>query len=370
MKKISLLIILISSLLLGSCSNGNSTNKDDYVTVIDLLDRNVDIKKDVEKVCITFNLEEYLAIGGSKANDKIVGWSFSYLKGRREDAYNAYTIAYPSLLEKNDIGYGENISIEAIISLSPDVIFASKSADYSYFESKLTLLEKAHIAIVFVDYHTDTIETITKSNALIGKILNEEERASEISKYYSNKVSPILEKAKSIKEEDRPKVYMEFSKGKDTYGNTWGKKMWGSLIEQVGGNNIAYNVSDANSFYMAKEAIISENPDIIIFTGALQNGLSDNIVLGYNQDDTLAKINLESYLSRDGWSNLSAIKNRQLYALYHDLSRHIFDFAGIMYLAKIIQPDLFKDLDPLADLKEFFHLYMPLELNGTFFVSL
>ena len=328
------------------------------------------LKKNVSKICISFNLEEYLAIGGEGAVDKIVGWSFSYLKGRRQDAYDAYTTAYPSLLEKTDIGYGASLNIETILSLSPDVVLASSSADYTYYESKLSVLEKAGIPVVFFDYHTDTMTSIRKSNEILGEVLNQEERAKEISDYYDSKVSPILEKAKGIKDEDRPSVYMEFSKGKDNYGNTWSKKMWGSLIQQVGGKNIAYDISDSNSFDMSKEAIIKENPDIIIFTGALQSGLSGNVVLGYNQDEKKAKENLETYLYRSEWKNLSAVQNRNLSAVYHDLSRHIFDFAGIEFLAKKIQPELFSSLDPLKDLKEFFSLYMPFELEGCFMVEL
>ena len=371
MIKNKFILLLTSTFLLFSCKNTSvKTNSVDTQTITDSRNRTVEVKKNVSKVCITFNLEEYFAIGGSEAVDKIVGWSHSYFKGRREDAYSAYTKAYPSLLTKTDIGYSSNINVETIISLNPDVVLASSSADYSYFESKLSLLEKANISVVFFDYHTDTIETIKKSNEILGKVLNKEERASEISNYYENKVSPILEKAKDIKDEDKPNVYMEFSKGKDTYGNTWSKKMWGSLIEQVGGKNIAYDIFDANSVDMAKEAIIKYNPDIIILTGVLQSGLTDNVVLGYNQDEEKAKKNLESYLERSEWKNINAVVNRNLSAVYHDLSRHIFDFAGIEFLAKKIQPEVFSYLNPMEDLKEFFSLYMPFSIEGCFMVEL
>lgn len=371
MHRIKLILPLALSFLLFSCNSTISGSAStETQTITDCKNRTVEVKKDISKVCITFNLEEYFAIGGDEAVGKIVGWSHSYLKGRRNDAYEAYTTAYPSLPEKTDIGYSSNINIETIISLEPDVVLASSSADYSYFESKLSILEKADISVVFFDYHTDTIESVRKSNEILGKVLNKEERAKEISDYYESKVSPIFSKAKDIKDEDKPNVYMEFSKGKNTYGNTWSKKMWGSLIQQVGGKNIAYDISDASSVDMAKEAIIKYNPDIIILTGALQTGLVDNVVLGYNQDEAKAKKNLESYLERSEWQSVNAVINRNLSAVYHDLSRHIFDFAGVEFLAKKIQPTIFADLDPMKDLKEFFSLYMPFELQGCFMVEL
>ncbi len=372
MKRFNLILIsILSFATLFSCSN-NSSNAEriEYQTIIDAKNRSVQVKKEVNNICITFNIEEYFAIYGDNADTKLVGWSHSYLYGRRNDAYGAYTKAYPSLVTLPDIGYGANINVESILSLNPDVVISSLSADYSYLEPHLSLLEKANIPVIFVDYHTDTIESIKASNSILGKLLNRENRAKEISSFYESKVSPIFEKAKTIDDIDKPNVYMEFSKGKDTYGNTWSNKMWGSLIQQVGGNNIAYNIADATSIDMAKEAIIKYNPDVIILTGTLQSGLQDNVVLGYNQDEEKAKVNLASYLERSEWKDINAVKNRNLSAVYHDLSRHIFDFAGVEFLAKKIQPTIFKDLDPMKDLKEFFSKYMPFEIEGCFTVEL
>lgn len=36
-------------------------------------------------------------------------------------------------------------------------------------------------------------------------------------------------------------------------------------------------------------------------------------------------------------------------------------------MAKILWPEEFADLDPQADLEEFFELYMPVEYSGIFF---
>lgn len=364
-------LFLLPLLLLTSCNQTSiSKPQEEMMTIIDMKERTVELKKDIERICITFNIEEYLAIGGKGSEDKIVGFSHSYWKGRRNDAYDAYLSSLPSLKDKTDIGYAATLNVETIINTRPDVVLASKAADYTYLENNLGLLEKAKIPVVFFDYHTDTKETIRKSNEILGKILHQEKRAEEISDYYDSKVTPIFEKAKTIKSEERPSVYMEFSKGKGVYGNTWSNKMWGSLIEQVGGNNIAKDISDANSVDMAKEAIIAKNPDLIVLSGCLQSGLSGNVILGYNQKEEIAKKNLESYLTREEWKTLPAVRNRNLKAVYHDLSRHVFDFAGVMFLAKACQPEIFKDLDPLTDLKDFFKTYMPFELQGTFMVEL
>ena len=64
------------------------------------------------------------------------------------------------------------------------------------------------------------------------------------------------------------------------------------------------------------------------------------------------------------------MKDNNFGALYHDLSRHIFDFAGAQFLAKQIQPDIFADMDPEANLTEFFERFMPVDLDGVWTLSL
>ena len=48
----------------------------------------------------------------------------------------------------------------------------------------------------------------------------------------------------------------------------------------------------------------------------------------------------------------------------------IFDFAGAQFMAKMIHPELFADLEPEENLAEFFELYMPTELKGAWTVCL
>ncbi len=369
MKKKATLLLLTSLLLMPSCGLDDSS-KVQRVAIEDFKGREVYLKQNIERVCISFNLEEYMAIGGNSAMDKIVGWSHKYWVDRREDALSAYSAIYPDLLKVDDIGYNDTISVEKIISLNPDVVLMSASVNYSYMEDKLSLLEAANIPVVFFDYHIDTKESIRKSNSILGQVLGQEERAEEISDFYDRKVDAVFNLTKDIKQEDRPNVYMEFSKGKDEYGNTWSKKMWGSLIGQCGGRNVAYDVSDANSVELAKEAIIANDPDVIIFTGALQKNLTNNIALGYHQEEKKAKEMLATYLQREEWQSVKAVKEERLSAIYHDLSRHVFDFAGVEFLAKQIQPELFTTLDPYQDLQEFFEKFMPLSLEGCFMVTL
>ena len=339
--------------------------------VTDVLDRTITLPEDVEKVVVTFNLEEYLAVTGEEGIDKLVGFSHDYWKGRREDAWKTYVTKFPQIQELPDVGYNDTISVESIISLDPDVVLMSAPVNYDYIEPELDKFAEAGIEVAFENYHKQTVEMHRSSTELIGEIMGQEERAKEISDFYEDQVKLIEERISGLEENaERPKVYMEYSIAPNTYGNSWADKMWGALIPQCGGINIAAGLSDGNSVEVAPEQVIASNPDLIVFTGCLVDDNNENIVVGYGADREKALERLQAYKEREGWSGLNAVKNDRMAVLYHDLSRHIFDFAGTQMLAKLCQPELFADVDPEENLRTFFEKYMPVELEGVWMVSL
>lgn len=339
--------------------------------VTDVLDRTITLPEDVEKVVVTFNLEEYLAVTGEEGIDKLVGFSHDYWKGRREDAWKTYVTKFPQIQELPDVGYNDTISVESIISLDPDVVLMSAPVNYDYIEPELDKFAEAGIEVAFVNYHKQTVEMHRSSTELIGEIMGQEERAKETSDFYEDQVKLIEERISGLEENaERPKVYMEYSIAPNTYGNSWADKMWGALIPQCGGINIAAGLSDGNSVEVAPEQVIASNPDLIVFTGCLVDDNNENIVVGYGADREKALERLQAYQEREGWSGLNAVKNDRMAVLYHDLSRHIFDFAGTQMLAKLCQPELFADVDPEENLRTFFEKYMPVELEGVWMVSL
>ena len=206
------------------------------IEVTDMRGRTVLIPADVQRVVVTFNLEEYFAVAGEAGIDKLAGYSHAYWEGRREDAWEAFTAKYPQLREIADVGYNDGINVETIISLAPDVVIMSAPVNYTFIESSLDNLSAAGIAVVFIDYHTQTVETHGESTRIIGKVMGQEARAEEIASFYADQMALIAERLSTLPENaEKPKVYMEFSRGVGTYGNTWSERMWGALIRECGG---------------------------------------------------------------------------------------------------------------------------------------
>jgi len=92
--------------------------------------------------------------------------------------------------------------------------------------------------------------------------------------------------------------------------------------------------------------------------------------LGYIANPEESKDLLMNFTKRPGWENLNAVKNNRVYSINHGLSRDIWDFVPIQYLAKTFYPDEFKDLDPLESFKEFHKRFLPVEYSGVWMMSL
>lgn len=376
--KNSILAILMSIFILTSCntkkSNENSKEKpkeESFITVKDALNREVKVKKDVQSVVLGFNFEEYFAVTGKEGVSKIKGWSRKYWEGRRQSTWDVFVKEFPEIDKIPDVGYvaKNNFSIENVIGIKPDVVFLS-AIDQKTLSEGVEKLQKAEIPVIFLDYHTQSLELHEKSTLAIGEVMGKKERAQELVDFYKKQLKKVTDTLDKVKLGKKPRVYVEFSdkSGPNVFGASYGKKMWGALVEQMGGDNIAKDIVKKASEPINPEAILSANPEIIIFAGNSYGNSKANIPLGYTSNEEDAKNGIEAYKKRAGWSGLDAVKNNKVFALYHDLSRHIFDFAGYQFFAKVIQPELFKDLDPIQSIKEFHEKFYPVKFSGTWMI--
>ncbi len=341
--------------------------KQSEITVTDLAGRTVTIDTPVERVVITFNFEEYLAVeGGEKPFKKIVGWTRGYWEGRRQWIWEKYTEAFPEIEDIPDVGYiyRGTFSAEKVISLEPDVVIMTI---YNYERAKedISELEQAGIPVVLIDYHTETLETHTKSTLLLGKVLGKEERAQEIVDFYVDQVNKVYSRLGKI-DKPKPKVYIE---GGFRRWSTYGGYMWGPLIERAGGVNIAKGLFERGG-EISPEKVLQANPDVIIVTGSYWPKRPGTVRLGYYADIDELRTLLEEWIDRPGWENLNAVKNGRVYSIHHGLSRHIYDFVAVQFFAKCFYPDVFKDLDPEESFKEFHERFLPVNYSGVWMLSL
>jgi len=340
------------------------------ITVTDTLDRTVEVPDDANRILLGFYFEDFYAIGGPDAYDKVVAISRPAWEGWRNSQWNAYVANNPKIETLADIGEVDagTFSIETAIASKPDLAILA-AWQYRALGDVVGKLEAAGIPVVVADYNAQTVEKHVASTLLIGEIVGQKDRAKELADSYAAAVADVearIAKAGG----DKPAVYVELgNKGADEYGNSYGNGMWGGVIELAGGTNIAAGKVE-NWGPLNPEYVIASNPDAVFLAGSDWLSKPKAVVMGFGVGADLTRERMQPYTGRAGWAGMKAVQNGQVHAVYHGGARTLYDFAYLQYIAKVLYPEAFADVDPMANLMAHYAKYMPITPEGTFMVKL
>jgi len=318
------------------------------------------------------HLHEFAAVTGDSFLDRIAGWGPD-LKLYDQDTYDAYVEQFPGMAEVPEVGYHYKgtFSVEKVISLGPDVVlFPLWLVENEDVIADIALLEKAGIPSLFLDFWKDPFGHPEPSIRLIGKLLGEEERAGEIISFYREKVDLVAKRLQTVEEADKPDVYIEVgSKGAGEYGNTYADSGWGAVVKVAGGRNIAEEVVKSAA-PLNPEYLFKIDPEKIIITGSYWPATEGSMRLGYHATTEQARKILKQFTGRPGWESLNAVRQDEVYSIFHGFSFRIYNFASIEAFAKWFHPQLFVDIDPERDLREFHDRFIPVDYSGVWMTRL
>ncbi|MGD6851763.1 MAG: ABC transporter substrate-binding protein [Candidatus Bathyarchaeia archaeon] len=359
----------------GTLTNSGTNTQKSTITVTDMENRTVTLNVPVERVVITSSsyTEEFAEVYGDGFADLIVGWDneFETLSG---DILAKYIEMYPQLADMPDVGSlsDDTFSAEKAIALKPDVIFL-QSWDYVFYETAtknaVTRLEQAGIPVIFLDYWVEPMTNSPKSMSLLGEIFGKQERAQQIVDFYNEQINLVYSRLANVTG-PKPTVYVEGAwVTPPEYGGSYGDVSHGAIIKLARGDNIAEPLlGTTGAKALSAEYVISQNPDIVIFTG--RNWSTPSTVrLGYATTIDVARSTISGFVERPGWDTLNAVKNHQVYAVHHGYVFSIKNFAILQAFATWFYPAEFQDIDPNAVLAEYFERFSPIPFAGTFICS-
>jgi iron complex transport system substrate-binding protein len=377
-------IFLIIMFLFCSCGTNDNVNqakkkgdvnKSGQIVIRDILDNEIVLDKPTERIALQWGgaggaFMTMAALDKDHFQDRIVALDTS-LQETRRDMWNQFSKDVPKLKEIPTIGWLESdeFSVEKLISLNPEVFILPTGLKPNVSLALENQLKDAGIQIVYIDYHSQKLEDHIISTEIIGKLIGKEKEADELNKFYREQIEVVENKLKTINKK-KPTIYFEVGmKGPKEYFTTHGKGyMFGEMIEIAGGDNISKHIKGTQ--VASPELVLGSNPDIIIIGGSYWPSFPDSMRLGFAYTPEQAQESLRSFTTRDGWQNLKAVKNKQVYALHIGVAREMYDFVLIQHLAKIFYPEEFKDLDPEANFREYYERFLPFKLDGTWFVQL
>jgi len=328
-------------LALGSCAE--NPNQEGGMTVEDFLGREVYIPDGAEKkvVCIgAGSLRLYAYMNGVEnlvgvENIEKTDGVFKGIPRPYKDVYADELADLPIVGQGGP--KGQTPEPEAILSADPTLVISMLTDASAANELQETL----GVPVVCLAYGSRQVfdAKLKTSITLLGKILNKESRASELTSYIDGVATELGEKTAGVKDEEKPSVYL------GCIGNYGTQDIYStcasySLFDVSNIKNVVDGATDVSSGYvtMDKEKLLALDPDKIILDGA-----------------GVGKFKTTYYKDKESFDSLSAFKNGEVYlqmpynAYYTNIEVAV---ADAYYNAKIAYPSLFADLDMEAKTNE------------------
>lgn len=272
--------VVICALLLATLGAGctqlssNQTTQSGGITVTDDAGRTVTVAQTPHRIIslapsITEDLFA-LGLGG-----KVVG----------DTTYDNYP---PAAVNITKVGGFSSPSIEKIVSLNPDIVFASS------LENNTLLSTLSGYGIPTVVINPTSLTGILNDLSLIGKVSGSAGNSSALVANLTQKMT-----ANSISVASHPRVlYLVWydpimSAGADTFE--------GDIIAHAGGINVAQLANVSGYGTMSKESIVALNPSVIIANSAMNSTAVQQV----KSDPALATVD--------------AVKNGKIYILDSDI---------------------------------------------------
>jgi cobalamin transport system substrate-binding protein len=215
-----------------------------------------------------------------------------------------------------------NPSLEKIMALEPDIVFAARGNPKDFLET----LRSHGIKVFAVD--VKNLDDLFESLGQFGRLINEEERAGEIITGMKHEFELVSDATATIDEQARPRVLWV---GQETPFLTAGPdNMIDELVRRAGGKNAAGNES-AKWPTIDLERLLIMDPEVIIMAGDMSVKNPEKI-----------RNTLKRWQNDPVWKNIDAVQTGRVHFVATDLigqpsPRNI---EGLKELLKFIQPEI------------------------------
>lgn len=316
MKKLKLLLVSILSVTLVACSSGediNSVKNGDSMPITEVIDRegNTITKPESKEKIVSLapSITETLVNLGLQDNIIAV------------DPYSLEVDGISKELPTFDIMAP---NIESIVSLQPDIVFATGMSNANGTSPFDALLEFGTFITVIPT--PTTLQGLTEDIYFIGEVTETTGEAVQIVNSFMGELEEVQEAVEDYIDTNGDKGYsVYFETSPAPYMYTFGANVFlNEYLELLQVENIFGDLD--NWLSISEEQVIEKNPDII-FTNATYEENPD--------------INIKN---RDGWEVISAVKGDRVYVIDANESARPNEFSieALKDMANYIYDDILK----------------------------
>lgn len=295
------------------------------VFVSDAQGHSVCVPEHIERIAIT-------SYGGAVQEVVIFNGASRLVAQPGMDRFPHFARMFPALQRLPDIGSFDNVNLESLLAVRPDMVFAS------YFAERTNeKIRSLGIPVFTLGTGRQNLRSILKEFENVGTLLGEQEKALELIAFWRELLSAIHSKTAHVQETSKRVLYLGGSGGTD---NQLG---WGdTFIAEAGGINVA-RAHEVQGVISA-EQIRLWNPDVIV-TANRTGGMA-----------SATSVRNEGF-----YRQVKAVRNGQVYTV--PVGGFWWDrpspesILGILWLSKILYPDLLADISLEDKTREFFELF-------------
>jgi len=277
-----------------------------------------------------------------KATDKVVGITTEIKESRPNIAKAGGYMDLP------DVGYGKDLDYEKILKLNPDVVYIDK-----YYQKSVEEKIPDTIPVVALELGVPDTDEVVPGIKMLGVMFRKESEANKVIDWIEKYDNIIRERTKDLDPEKKPTFYIEASDW-----TTYGSDSWdGKAAAECGGRNIIDGVTlfDKGSwgeYVVDPEWVLQQKIDVIFRRVQAQTALVS---------EEKAKERIAELVNRTGWNELGAVKNGRVYIYVKEMNFAPSNIIGRCYFAKLLQPELFSDLNPEEIADEYWQIFMGYE---------
>lgn len=317
-----------------------SASAQKFRTVIDSIGREVILPLEIKGVAAidSFAAEVILMIGAG-----------DYLKACPNGVKSNVLLQmlYPDLKNVQVSQGSGNVNTEALMELGVDVLLIKH--DFFTKETQLKKLETLNIPFIVISY--DDTESQLRALKLIGGLFDDASKikAEYIANYYQHIVKMVTERAASIPEAGKKRIYHAVT----AFNFTSGRNLGSDWITDVGCINVAHTDNDtASDHSINMEYLFIWQPDAIICNEAL----------------TAVKFKTDDRLKR-----LSAVEHEQVFNVPVGITRwghpvSLEKFFAMLWLAVNLYPEYYTDIDLKTEVVNFYGT-LGIEINDVLYDS-
>lgn len=339
MKKRKIALFLVTLLLISILSgcgqqDNQETLQEQKKTIVDMAGKSVEVPEKVEKIAVT-------CYGGASHEVAILGAGDKIVAQPPMQRFPQLVKMLPGFADVPDVGSFDEVNVEEILKLEPDVVIASVSS-----EKGNKKIEEAGIPVVTVLTGRADIEGLKKEFKMMGDLLNKEKEAEKLVAFWNERLKLIEDHVSEIPQDERKRVYYVLGDLLHTNGGSF----WGHyLITTAGGINVAEEIGKARDISI--EQLLEWDPEVMI--------------LSSNEGRFIP---VEEVKNNPQMADVKAVKDNALHLC--PVGTFWWDrpspeaILGMTWLAKTLYPDKFTDIDLEKDIKDFYKEFYNYELTS------